>query len=310
MAIGVIVTSIALVSSLDPDDVLKERFLNECPAALTRLESHFSRVQGVARSTAIGGKSKGVRGGPIEFAADGPTRMVRYTSNVTVKGQPQTARLVRCLAGPKSFSLRADGDGPYRITSIGEDMPAVASFNTVFGKYLYAPCRFFGSRVDDMIHAEKIRLIAVRELSDARGALVQAEFEANPPAEQPTHIRMICDPANEWRIVESEVRLGSPAVSQIMKVDYGPDRSSTATYPISIFFKDFKGKESFHEFERVDFGPVDGKVFQIETYGLNDMSQALPGQSPRLTWVLVGAGVVATLLIGAWILKRAADRRR
>jgi hypothetical protein len=310
MTIAVIVTSIALVSSLDPDDVLKERFLKECPAALTRLESHFSRVQGVAHSTVISGKSKGVRSGPIEFAADGPNKIVRYTSNVMVKGQPQTVRHVQCLAGTKSFSLRADGDGPYRITSVGDDMAVVASFDVVFGQYLYASCRFYGSRLAEMIHKDNFRLIAVSELSDARGALVQAEFESHHSANRTNHQRMICDPANEWRFVESEVRSGSPAVPQIMKVDYGSDRSSTPTYPVSIFFKDFKGKETFYEFESVDLGPVDPKVFQIETYGLNDMSQALPGQSSRLTWAIVAAGVVATLLIGALILKRAADRRR
>ena len=311
MVLDVIVTSITLISSqTSGNHVLRERFINECPAALARLEGYFSRKQGVARSTTIGGKSEGVRSVPIEFATDGPNKMVRYTRNFSAKGQSQTVRFVLCLAGSKSFNLRAAGDGPYRITSVGDDEAAIGGFDAAFGNYLDASWKvyFMLGRINPREEFQAER--------HSRGVRGQRHARRGRIPSRPYH-RESTDPLSSGlqsrqRLVDRRVGSppGSPLSSRIMRVDYGADRSSPATYPVRISMKDFDDKESIHEFDRVDFGPVDHKVFQIETYGLSDISQALPGRSSRLTWVFAAAGAVVALLVGAWILKRAADRRR
>jgi hypothetical protein len=119
------IATAVLITGVDHDDSLKKRFLNECPAALTRLEDYLSEVQGVAHCGTRGDK---VRGAPIEFATDGPRKTFHFSRSVMVKNQKEKFRYVYCLDGPKSFSLRDVGDGSYRLTSVGEDVMVVSTF--------------------------------------------------------------------------------------------------------------------------------------------------------------------------------------
>jgi hypothetical protein len=183
--------------------------------------------------------------------------------------------------------------------------------NAIFGKYLNSAWTIFGHRPIELIRTSNFKLIAVREVPGIPAGLIEAEFEAGyfNDSKEPVHYKVRFDTANEWSVVESEASMSSPPLSHVVKIDYRSYQKASPKYPGTILLKDVDGKESYCEFERVAFGPVDENVFRIETYGLKDISKNLSAQPSYLHWGIIAASVIASLIIGAMVLKKVADRR-
>ena len=298
----------AVALNLDSEEAIKARFTNECPVALARLESHFSELKGIARFGHPKGGPRETLGNPIQFAVSGPLQIFEFTSGITPKKDSKTFRHVYCRAGSKSFSLQSVDNSPYHITDAGGGVVADSTFRMIFGRYLEASWSIFGMRLIDLMKAKDYRLIAAREGTGTRIGFTEVEFEANSYGGKPISFKICLDPANDWAIIESEVKLG-PSLSEVCRIDYGLVRTGVVSYPVSIYLKGIEGREQYCKFDNVVFGKVDPQKFQINKYGLKDVARSQTNGSFWSSWWLVIFGIVAALMIGSIILKKLADRR-
>ena len=310
LAVLIIVCS-GITLILDSEQTIKDRFTNECPSALVRLEKNYSEVKGVARFGHVGGGPREILGNPIHFAVSGPLQLFEFTSDVTPKKDSKTFRHVYCRAGSKSFSLQSVGNSPYYITDMGGGAIADATFRMIFGRYLEATWSIFGMRLVELIKAKDYRLIAARECAGTRIGFLEAEFEANSYEGKPISFRVCLDPANDWAIVESEVKLG-PSLTEVSRIEYASVRDGVVRYPESIYLKGIEGREQYCKFDNIILGKVDPEKFRISNYGLKDVAGNQPDGSPHLSWWLVASGLIATLLIASVTLNlgRNEGRRR
>ena len=297
-------------SFVEVDESLKKRFLEEFPAALARAEDRCSKIKGLARISTANDEVRRSPGNPVQFAVNSPSRKFEFSLSATLQSGTRTLHYVYCLAGDKSFNLQREGDRPYSIKGLGGDMVAEGSFRTIFGKYLDASWSSLGGRYSDLLKSKNFKITKIVENSGTGINLVDVEFEAGQFNGTPLQYKIRLDPANDWAVIESELRLGPPPLSEVVKIDYGSNRVGGSSYPSVITFKGIDGKRERCEFERVDFDSVNLDEFQIEYYGLRDVSSTGWDWLHRVLWWLVATGIIALLLVGSVIFKKMANRRR
>lgn len=295
------------------DDVEMERFRNECPQALERLERAYSEIKGECQVIERAGLS-GRRwvAEEIRFESSGELHKATIKENAHPELNPRPHVKVLSYGEEDGFSiLKPPGESNFRIASVRDARRTKGSHDNKVGRALNAPFSVFVLPLSQILKFPTCRLLSAESFNRAGKSLTRVRLTYGDPG-KPQPVTLELDPSACWAIARSEFyfREGPGSAGEITEIEYGPQVDGIPTLKSVKILEVSPSSPTppkVFEFQRFEFGPTPPEEFTLSYYGLPNM--ATPSKSGGLSAPAFWLFSLGAAGVGLWLILRGVSRR-